>query len=322
MSEPVTTLTFATMNLFNYVEPPNAFYDFGNIYTQVQWQKKCDWLERQLNQVNADVVGFQEVFSPKALQAQLRRLGYAYFATVDGPHIADDYIYTHPVVAIASRYPIESATRIQRLLSPDRFTFSREPLHAVITLPVIGHTDVYIVHFKSQRPMEGELLSDTTSECVWRQELAGRWQSSIQRGWEAHCLHQSLVTTKQQSQRPCLVMGDFNADYHSGEFAALRSNGPYRQDPQPYARYHLHDAWHLFSDQEVTRPFTHYAGPQGSVLDYILVSDEFRSSSSFCLADILRYQVIDKHLVNPDYAIDGDSSDHALVALSVTCRAG
>ncbi len=34
------TITFATINLFNYLAPPNAYYQFDNIYTQAEWQEK------------------------------------------------------------------------------------------------------------------------------------------------------------------------------------------------------------------------------------------------------------------------------------------
>ncbi|MCG6442078.1 endonuclease/exonuclease/phosphatase family protein, partial [Vibrio parahaemolyticus] len=54
---------FATANLFNYLAPPNAFYEFNNIYEQTQWQKKQRWLSQKLTALNADVIGFQEVFS-------------------------------------------------------------------------------------------------------------------------------------------------------------------------------------------------------------------------------------------------------------------
>ena len=34
----------ASFNLFNYIEPPLAYYDFENIYSAEQWQKKQTWL--------------------------------------------------------------------------------------------------------------------------------------------------------------------------------------------------------------------------------------------------------------------------------------
>ncbi|WP_439146895.1 glycosyltransferase family 2 protein, partial [Vibrio sp.] len=39
MNKP-NQITFATFNLLNYLEPPNAYYDFENIYSFEEWQKK------------------------------------------------------------------------------------------------------------------------------------------------------------------------------------------------------------------------------------------------------------------------------------------
>lgn len=59
-----SNIRIATINLFNFIEPPLAFYDFENIYSHGQWQKKCQWFGELLNQYHPDIVGFQEVFSP------------------------------------------------------------------------------------------------------------------------------------------------------------------------------------------------------------------------------------------------------------------
>lgn len=34
----------ATLNLFNFLAPPAAAYEFDRIYSNEQWQKKCNWL--------------------------------------------------------------------------------------------------------------------------------------------------------------------------------------------------------------------------------------------------------------------------------------
>ena len=57
-----------------------------------------------------------------------------------------------------------------------------------------------------------------------------------------------------------------------------------------------------------------------SVLDYILVSDEFDSHHPGCLADISHYQCIDEHLIRPDYTTDSYSSDHAAVMVTLQLR--
>ncbi|MDF4805365.1 endonuclease/exonuclease/phosphatase family protein, partial [Vibrio parahaemolyticus] len=81
------TITLATINLFNYLEPPNAFYQFDNIYTNEQWQKKNAWFATKIQQLNADVIGFQEVFSFAALRQQMNALGYPHVVCVDSPMI-------------------------------------------------------------------------------------------------------------------------------------------------------------------------------------------------------------------------------------------
>ena len=92
--------------MFNYLEPPNAYYDFDRIYSAKQWTKKQKWVAEYLREYQPDIIGFQEVFSAESLKALVRTQGYTYFEVIDQPQIIDDFIYRSPVVAIASRYPI------------------------------------------------------------------------------------------------------------------------------------------------------------------------------------------------------------------------
>ena len=155
-----TQLKIATFNLFNYLEPPNAFYDFERIYSAEQWQKKQRWISQYLHEYQPDIIGFQEVFSTESLKTLVIAQGYPYFEVVDQPHIIDDFIYQRPVVAIASRYPIVNINTVkpntelaQTLGLTNDFAFSRKVLRATIDAPHIGHCDCYVVHFKSKRSM-------------------------------------------------------------------------------------------------------------------------------------------------------------------------
>ena len=56
-------LKVATFNLYNYLAPPDAFYDFQRIYSAEQWAKKQRWLADYLKNQQPDIIGFQEVFS-------------------------------------------------------------------------------------------------------------------------------------------------------------------------------------------------------------------------------------------------------------------
>ncbi|QXO15621.1 endonuclease/exonuclease/phosphatase family protein [Vibrio ostreae] len=312
-------IRFATANLLNYLAPPNAFYDFNNIYEAGQWQQKQAWLNRKLAALNADVIGFQEVFTPEALQQQVTELGYPYFAVVDQPKISDGYIYSSPVVAIASRFELIEVKQID--VTVEGFSFQRQPLRATLIHPALGLVDVYVVHFKSQRSML-ESEEDARLVDAWQTELYGRWQSAMQRGQEAHLLHQAMVQRKRQYGHPMVLMGDFNQVLSSMEFNALRATHRFRQPDTfaPLLPYHLHDSWELFSHSHAgARKPTHYSGASGQVLDYILLSSDFTQDADHPVATVVDYHVEDHHLVNPHSEADRFASDHALVAVTLQC---
>ena len=193
-------LTIATFNLFNYLAPPDAFYDFDRIYSAEQWQKKEAWIASYLRTHQPDIIGFQEVFSADALTALVKKEGYEHFAAVDKPTVIDDFIYRDPVVALASKFPIKevSAVTVDNELAlqlglTEDFNFSRKVLRATAELPHLGLCDCYVVHFKSKRAAwQGEVDALTSLEGnvlnQFKAQVAGGWASSIQRGSEATLL--------------------------------------------------------------------------------------------------------------------------------------
>lgn len=153
-------LKIATFNLFNYLEPPSAYYEFERIYSAKQWAKKQKWITEYLREYQPDIIGFQEVFSTESLKKLVADQGYPYFEVVDYPHVIDDFIYRNPVVAIASRYPIvdvaaaKANTELAQTLGLAKdFSFSRKVIRATIDVPHMGNCDCYVVHFKSKRSM-------------------------------------------------------------------------------------------------------------------------------------------------------------------------
>ena len=79
--------------MFNYLEPPNACYEFERIYSAPQWAKKQNWITDYLAEYQPDIIGFQEVFSAESLKELVAAQGYDYFAVVDTPQVIDDFIY-------------------------------------------------------------------------------------------------------------------------------------------------------------------------------------------------------------------------------------
>ena len=354
-----TELKVATFNLFNYLEPPNAFYEFERIYTAQQWAKKQRWISDYLNQQQPDVIGFQEVFSIDPLKALMHKQGYAYFAVIDEPEVIDDFIYKRPVVAIASRFPITEVGVVrhdnelaQTLGLAADFSFSRKVLRATVDLPHIGNTDCYVVHFKSKRSMieveePNQLAPEQNIIEHLKATLAGGWGSTIQRGTEATLLMVEMIARREATQNPMLLMGDFNNNLADGVLGHLLTDSlrfaPAFDCRAYLAKYCLSDAWDLYvqsfvntgvakevSDNIEPEPHppkkphrvpTHYYGASSSVLDYILLSCEFDASFHDSFYEVSNYHTYDRHLINPDFERDDQSTDHAVVMATLTLRA-
>ncbi len=306
-------LTFATANLFNFVEPPNAYYDFDNIYEQQAWREKCRWTKEKLCILNADIVGVQEVFSIDAARQLFEQLSYPFFAIVDEPHVEQEYIYSKPVVAIASKYPIKRCYAVTPRSAIEQYyqvfapEFSRKPICAVIEVPEIGELAVYVCHLKSQRPTESIDSQHTHS-------IIGQWLSSQQRGWEAVMLRLFMEQQYALHPVPTVLMGDMNQPI-SSDITGLLTH----ETSEELNQLILKDSWDLMpkSDTQSMRPPTHYHFATGNVLDYILLSPEFQPDSQYSMSDIIAYQTLDTHLINPSYDKDRQASDHAFVAVTV-----
>lgn len=105
------SIRFATLNLLNYAAPPYSFYQLHERYNATQWRQKQQFIARFLQQSQATVVAFQEVFSPKQLEVVCKEQGYDYFATVASPRSDNLYpqVLFNPVVAIAAKYLLRRA---------------------------------------------------------------------------------------------------------------------------------------------------------------------------------------------------------------------
>ncbi|ABM23861.1 endonuclease/exonuclease/phosphatase [Shewanella sp. W3-18-1] len=181
------------------------------------------------------------------------------------------------------------------------------------------------------------------------EQALGRWASTMQRGAEAALLFNGILVRRQESKHPVIVMGDFNDSLSMGALDALTIQGDsiHSNDIKAaglghlsdaalaavFAQYQLKDAYELFIEANLRdsltgntayhrehRAATHYYGPKGSVLDYILLSSEFDASHGRSLAQVVDYQTCDRHLVRPEYERDAYSTDHAPVIVELALR--
>lgn len=340
-------MKLATFNLYQFVAPGYYWYerDPRSTYSETEWQDKTDWIKQQLKAMDADVIGFQEVFSIDALQSLCAEAGYPYFATVDTPvtRDEDDKVYYKSVVAIAARHPLSNARGVEThpdvshdLRLKDDFRFSRQPVCAEIELPKLGKTTVYVVHLKSKRPDTADLIFE--DKVAWPERVRktmmsvsrGNVSSMLQRGAEATLLYHSVCEVlATDAQRPVIILGDMNDSEDSIPLRSLtmRSRiynigGVDADDwPEGVKRY-LHDNRLMDSFRIAPnmyrrlRPFTHIHRGKGNCLDHILVSNVLNPHNPTAQSEVAFYEVFSKHL--RDDGIENKlQSDHAQVCIEL-----
>ena len=142
-----------TFNLFQFVEPPYSWYTKKEKFTIEQWSEKTTWIKNQITEMNCDIIGFQEVFSKKALKTLLNELGFKYFKTIDSSRTdkKNELVYTTTIVALASKYPIKNLKKVEIDFSALKkhhlngfFKFAREPIKATIILPNQKELDIFL----------------------------------------------------------------------------------------------------------------------------------------------------------------------------------
>lgn len=340
-------MKLATFNLYQFVAPNYYWYerDEHNTYTTAEWEQKTNWITGRLRQMDADAVGFQEVFSIQELRELCARAGYPHFVTVDesGANAADDRVYCKSVVALASRFPVSAihpvdipAEVYNDLPIPQNFRFSRKPICAVIDTPDLGKVTVYVLHLKSKRPVSLDMHYADKQE--WRDRVRdtlrrlsrGSIASLLQRGVEATLIYHHVTHWLEQAKdRPIIVLGDFNDAQDSPPFGALTmqdrifSIGGLEPEEWPEGigtflhEYRLADTFQLAPNmRHRVRPFTKIHRGEGGVLDYILVSNALNSKNPEALAEVTHYQVWNKHL-DADGIEDRLQSDHGQVCVEL-----
>lgn len=311
-----------TFNLFQFVEPPYAWYTKKEKFTPRQWAEKTKWIKQQIIKMDCDIIGFQEVFSRDALKCLVEELGFRYFETVDRAKLSTNNPkkYVTTTVAIASKFPIskleESSVHLPSLKRHrfnDEFAFARIPIKATVALPNNQELLVYVCHFKSNRLNEFEHTFFARHSLEYKKEiiskaLAGKHSKALkQRLCEASSL---FFDIKGSGNRPAVLLCDLNDKEFSITIEALTNpmyhNETNQTDPL------LLDAYHHYTEEihnphpeqkKPVRKATSYFLGKGNVLDYIFITNHFT---------VTNYQVLDDHLQeNRDGSIV--QSDHAQV---------
>ena len=332
------SLTIGTFNLKNLIKDGKKIYTNSKpVYTAQEYRDKVDWVGRVLSEMDADVIGFQEVWDVDALADCFKavRLGSDYdiigrdapnrfqvqvaFAVKKGLiRGAEAWHDNFPPEAIFIKRKTSTSTNHMKI---DIDNFSRPILEIRIKPRRRGAPEMSLfnVHLKSKRPMR---LDKTESnklpaedETPIRSAL-----STIRRAAEAAALRMLLNERMLGNDDPFVVLGDLNDDYLSVSTTIVTGEPSYKlfEGSRVGARATKSGDLGLYSTQMLKQYrslrnvyYTHIHKNKLEVLDHILVSEQFYDHSPKRIWAFHDAKYWNDHLEKP--SMSGVTSDHGIV---------
>lgn len=323
-----------TFNALNLARPGEKYYDDTPPYTPAEFEKKAGWMADQLNRMDADLVGFQEVFHEEALRTvALRSHLFDESSTVVAPG-ADGI--SGPRLGLATRLTVvEPPTTVSHFppgvdaaaggVALPVGEFSRPILRTRVLLdPDKGTTaTVFVAHLKSKRPT----IVEGTPEHDPREEALGKARSLIRRAAEAAALRFLLLDEIVNNAQPAIVLGDLNDGARAVSTDIIMGDTPSRfwpRDPadrQAYWDRALYSAYEINARQlgrDVS--YTHIFNGHYENLDHILVSQEFYDRNPKRIAVVSNLRYFNDHLFDSQLSNDRRdriASDHAQLVAEI-----
>lgn len=314
-------IRFATFNVLNLALPGLRFYDGIEPYTREQYEAKVAWLAQKFDQLDADVIGLQEVFSQDAVHDVLARTT----RYRDAQHIGfePEPGKLTPSVALISRLPLAgSAAKHLELprglsvplldLGDPMKRFTRPVLQVPVRLPTGLVLNVFVVHLKSKRPDYRNGDSENDPGSIGAAVL----RSMVRRGAEALGLRYLLTDYGAGQRRPLMVMGDFNdvADAVPTQLVLGGGRSLNGHDERLFECYRLQSRRDPLRDVG----YTHVHDGNFETIDHVLVSEEFNPASPHALGEVLEVAYLNDHVI----LRTPDASDHGAVLVRIRIGPG
>ncbi|HYE40881.1 MAG TPA: endonuclease/exonuclease/phosphatase family protein [Ramlibacter sp.] len=302
-------IRFATFNAFNLAPPGAHLYEGLAPCTQEQYEAKIAWTAHQIDALDADVIGFQEIFSQQSLSEVLARTE----RYRDAVHVGFDpdprLERLTPSVALVSRLPLAGEAFAQPLFPAgvtlpdghrDAGRFARPVLQVAVKLAPDVEADVVVVHLKSQRPdyRAGDTFDDPHSYAV------GCLRSLMRRGTEAVALRVMLSDMRRETGRPSIVLGDFNDTVDAVTTSIVMGVGA-RPQERFYEANEVRTGFHGVRNVGFS---TVHEG-RHSTIDHVLVSPEFNPALAGAIGEVFDVAYLNDHLT---LGCEG-ASDHGQV---------
>ena len=295
-------IRFATFNVCNLAPPGMKYYERTEPYSKAEYDVKTSWIAHQLDLMDADVIGFQEIFSQAALKdvlAKTRHYRNAFHAGFD-PDTQNARLT--PSVALVSRLPLVGQPMAYHSLPPTLHfplpgngrmvtRFTRPVLHTRLALSGNKTCHVFVVHLKSKRPdyLPGEHEDDY-------QDLGmASLRSLVRRGTEALGLRLLVAEMLKGNRVPGVVMGDFNDTLTAITTRMVMGAGQHGREGFDER---LFDSASIAHRQGVGRDVAYTDIHEGryETIDHILVSEEFNADSRFAIGTVEEVHYFNDHI--------------------------
>lgn len=332
-----------SFNVFNLVRQGVGYYR-NSPYSAEEFGEKTNWIGRQLDDMDAEIVGFQEVFHKDALRTALERS--TRFAGVDPIVLATDETQDptfQPAVGLASTlevvgnpesitdFPAESLIEVPihpeqpEVVSVPIYQFSRPVLKARIRLSESVIATVFVAHLKSKRPT----FLDSESSTSPIDRTKGIARSLIRRAAEAAALRSLVIAETRNNTNPVVVIGDVNDGTLAVTTQMIAGEQPFfrlrTEQKAPYRDVLLYTAQQIQA-RESTRDtyFTHIFNGAYESLDHIMVSEEFYQLNPSRIGEVDYVRVLNDHIIDEMQSFDEiprTRSDHGQVVVKLRLSA-
>ncbi|MHC9290977.1 endonuclease/exonuclease/phosphatase family protein [Mycobacterium sp. LTG2003] len=329
----------ATFNLFNLQDAGKEMHR-GAVWTDEQFKNKAWWTAWQLETLNPDIVGLQELWSKTALEkvlaagsSELKDRYDVLAKPATGKKIVCAALVRKGLLNGEPRWEDKFPDAVKLQSSDDANDPQAPRINVTInrfSRPVLNFqvqlrddepaTEVYVVHLKSKLPtaVSGEAWFDADPDMYRSHQTAlGQAISTIRRTAEATAVRVMLTSVMKDSTTPVIVLGDINDGQHSNTANILTEQPRYLVgEAVGGADVGLYTAQTL-QEYRDTRDvyYTHVHQDLRESLDHVLVSEQFYDNSRKrrWLFDGL---VINNDHLNFDNQKDVGTGDHGVVKVS------
>ncbi len=313
-------------NLCNLALPNEVFYR-REFYSKADYARKIAWSAQQLDRMRADIVGFQEVFHPAALQDVLDHSEYCRdFHLLAVPPLDDT-----PTVALASRFPVLAHEFITDFPAAARLDvrgatmplshFSRPVLKVRLQLSQSVECVVYVVHLKSKRGIIPQYVDKYDPVEIAK----GQARSLMLRAAEAIALRVLMLELLEDRDYPVMLLGDLNDGNPAVTSRIISGEPPHRRLEHDFKReiwdvllYHAKDIQARQSYDDYI--YTHLHNGHYECLDHIMVSQEFVSQNPERIGNVIYVSVFNDHLLDEtlsDEHMPKWQSDHGQLVAAI-----